>query len=100
MSLKTNMIYFPPSNYISKSTPAFSFIVVNCLIIMTFSILHYLSAGFNKKLNFFDSLYYSIITHTTVGYGDFYPDSVLSKILTCIHVLMVFFLLSSFSYQV
>lgn len=33
-----------------------------------------------------DSLYFSVITLTTVGYGDFYPSTTAGKILTMIYI--------------
>ena len=43
---------------------------------------------FDKLIN---GLYVSIVTHTTVGFGDFFPLSVPAKIFVMIHGMMVFY---------
>lgn len=45
-----------------------------------------------------DSLYFSVITLTTVGYGDFSPTTVPGKIFTMIYVLIGLGLISGFVY--
>jgi hypothetical protein len=44
---------------------------------------------FSKLIN---GLYVSIVTHSTVGFGDFFPLSVPAKILVMIHGMMVFYI--------
>ena len=45
-----------------------------------------------------DSLYFSVITLTTVGYGDFSPQTTPGKIFTMIYVLVGLGLISGFVY--
>jgi len=45
-----------------------------------------------KKMTWFDSVYYSTITHSTVGFGDVYPQTRMSKLACMTHVLLVFFI--------
>jgi hypothetical protein len=43
-----------------------------------------------------DSLYFSVITLTTVGYGDFSPQTAVGKIFTVVYIILGLGLLSSF----
>ncbi|MGB7873685.1 MAG: potassium channel family protein [Anaerolineales bacterium] len=45
-----------------------------------------------------DSLYFSVITLTTVGYGDFSPQTPTGKIFTMIYILVGLGLISGFVY--
>jgi hypothetical protein len=74
-----------------------TFVAWNFLVLCVFTIVYYNmnQAAFNikKKLSFFEAAYFSIISHTTLGYGDIYPVSIMSRLFVIIHVLLVFFLL-------
>ena len=49
-----------------------------------------------EKWGILDSLYFSVITLTTVGYGDFSPQTSAGKIFTMIYVLIGLGLISGF----
>jgi hypothetical protein len=74
-------------------------ISVNIAMIVVFWIIYmaidrYDPKAFNKVDEVSDStsfLYFSIITHTTVGYGDIYPLSKLARLFVCLQVLTVLF---------
>ena len=74
---------------------------VHIVTIIIFSIIYYFTApskGSKKdKENFKSyesSLYYTTITHFTVGFGDISPESPTLRRLTMLQVLLAFFLMN------
>ena len=65
---------------------------LNLIIYLLFTIIYVKNKNnFNKKqLSNNDILYYSLVTHTTVGYGDIYPVTTQGKYITSLHILIVF----------
>ena len=62
------------------------------LLTASFSALGVLLVGsilfhFVEGWRYFDALYYSLITLTTVGYGDFSPATDLGKIISMIYII-------------
>ena len=53
------------------------FIYVAITIIISAAVFHYLEGW-----NWLDSIYFVVITFTTIGYGDFTPTTPLTKLLT------------------
>lgn len=49
---------------------------------------NYLNAPLN---NWFDAVYYSFVTSSTIGYGDYYPVSIEGKIFTILQVFLFLF---------
>lgn len=50
--------------------------------------------GFSKNLDIVSAIYFSLVTFATVGYGDFYPDSLLAKLLVCSEIIVALFILA------
>lgn len=64
----------------------FDFIKNHILFIILFTfVYHWLShqstEHFGRPLNLFNSLYFSMITQTTIGYGDIVPVSDVAKVV-------------------
>ena len=50
-----------------------------------------------EKLNFIDALYFSVITLTTVGYGDITPKTDIGKLFTVVYVIAGIAILGAFA---
>jgi hypothetical protein len=58
-------------------------------IVGAFAVFYSSGDFLNKPLNaWFDAIYFSIITSSSIGYGDFYPVTVIGKFLVCIQALL------------
>ncbi len=57
----------------------------------------YIAEGEARSLNFFDCIYWAVVTITTVGYGDIVPMTPLGKIISMIIVLLGVSIVSLFT---
>ncbi|WP_310560716.1 potassium channel family protein [Flavobacterium sp.] len=61
-------------------------------IILAFAVLYSCGNYLNKPFDYwFDAVYFSTITSSTIGYGDFYPITTIGKILASIQALLFLF---------
>lgn len=61
-------------------------------IIFAFGVLYSCGNYLNKPLdNWIDSVYFSIITSSSIGYGDFYPVTTIGKILVSAQAILFLF---------
>jgi hypothetical protein len=61
-------------------------------IILAFAVLYSCGDFLNKPLNhWFDAVYFSAMTSSTIGYGDFYPVTTIGKVLATIQALLFLF---------
>lgn len=89
--------------------PAFAFLTFYSINIIVFAALyrildrftegsHFVIAGEARGITFQESLYFSIITLSTVGYGDIVPESSALRALSAVQIVLgVLFLLFGFS---
>lgn len=61
-------------------------------IIFAFGVLYSCGNYLNKPFNtWFDAVYFSIITSSSIGYGDFYPVTTIGKVLVSTQALLFLF---------
>ena len=61
-------------------------------IVFAFGVLYSCGNYLNKPLsNWFDAVYFSVITSSSIGYGDLYPVTLIGKILVSIQALLFLF---------
>jgi hypothetical protein len=61
-------------------------------IVFAFGVLYSCDNYLNKPLtSWFDAIYFSIITSSSIGYGDFYPITTIGKVLVSIQSLLFLF---------
>ncbi len=60
------------------------------LLVMVYGVVgtYYLRAQYHGLNDWLDALYYSLVTYTTIGYGDIYPVTQNAKIFTCSMIIM------------
>lgn len=77
--------------------PAFAFLTFYSLLVILFASLysivdhasggvHFRVEGVRKMISFPESLYFSVMTLSTVGYGDIVPASNLARVLTALEI--------------
>lgn len=63
--------------------------------IFTFALIYYVMGKnhLSDELDFFDSLYFSVVTQTTIGYGDIIPVSRVGKTVAMVQILLFIYFL-------
>lgn len=80
--------------YKKLSNKIFSLFMISCFFALIYKILnestdyeHY--NGLNKNSSYFKYLYFSITTSSSVGYGDVYPLTKISRLLSILHQFII-----------
>ena len=79
-----------------KVTPAKVFVAYISVIVVSAALYFYLPDVLNKEITFGDSLYFSVVTITTLGYGDLSPISGIGKTVASIEALFRVILMGVF----
>lgn len=77
-------------------TPVKVFVAYISVIVVSAGLYFYLPDVLNKEITFGDSLYFSVVTITTLGYGDLSPISGIGKAVAAIEALLGVILMGGF----
>lgn len=80
------------------ATPLVGGILINLIVLITFAELYWQLDQDEDQEHFglgsvYDAYYFSTVTSSSVGYGDFLPKSKAAKTLTSVHILAMFFVM-------
>lgn len=84
-----------------KNKNAYNLLVNNLIVIFIFYILYFsldyiYPKCFGEKLGLGKAFYFTIITHSTLGFGDLTPKTNMSKAAVCLHLIFIMFLGTQF----
>jgi len=71
------------------------YLLTQLIVIILFSIIYYITNRFQDEEerlfeSYFDCIYFTIVTHFTVGYGDISPKTKLHRTITMFQIITAF----------
>lgn len=62
-------------------------VLIMIVFFLTYTTFYYAGvAKFNKDMNVMDLMHFSVITQSTVGYGDLYPVNAGARVISWLHI--------------
>jgi hypothetical protein len=87
---------------IKKSFAKKHHIIIHIIVVVVFAVIYWLISNLikftddkhnedkKKFKNIGDALYFSIVNHFTVGFGDISPISLIYRIVVCLQIILAF----------
>jgi len=71
------------------------YLLTQLVVIIVFSVIYYITNHIQNEderlfESYFDCVYFTIVTHFTVGYGDISPKTKLHRTITMIQIIIAF----------
>ena len=63
--------------------------LVICMILSSSLAFYFIEGAHQKNLTYLDSVWWSVVTMTTVGYGDFFPQTTLGRFLVGVPTMLL-----------
>lgn len=73
--------------------PEFRALAISVAVVLAVGTVFY---SLEEGWSLLDALYFSVVTLTTIGYGDLYPTTALSKLFTIVYVVLGVGLITTF----
>lgn len=91
------LIYFLKLFKMINKNTKLRFFIINLFCILFFSLIYYIEdkISFNEK-TFMEYVYFSLVTQTTVGYGDIVPrKNGFMRLISCFQLMTILLILST-----
>ena len=73
------------------------------LSVIIFSVIYYvlskidktsftINHEFSREISIMEAIYFSFVTQSTIGYGDFSPNTIIAKFVVILHILATYIL--------
>lgn len=65
--------------------------ITNAIVFVMFTVIYWIMDTMRPGIHFgdsFDPVYFSVITHTTIGFGDISPKTTVARYITSLHAVL------------